>query len=97
MYLQSKNSPFDIRNVPGEFLRVSDTILHWFGRRVDQGRSLICVYAVNTVFTAEMKEWAFAAAGGQARGYHILDAVDILLAESAAEACVAQRDLLLVM
>jgi len=52
---------------------------------------MIPVYAVNTVFTLRMKEMAFEACEA-GRGYHIIDAVDILQAESLPENYVSMRD-----
>src|SRR5258705_68155 len=51
IYFQAKNTQFSIDDVPGEFFRVSDVLLEWFGRRLDQGRSLIRVFGVNSVLT----------------------------------------------
>jgi hypothetical protein len=78
--LQAKNAEFSITDLPQEFMRISEVLLPWFGRRIDQRRATVPIYAVNTVLTTEMKEKAFEACGGQ-RGLHILDAVDVLLAE----------------
>jgi hypothetical protein len=82
--LQAKNAEFSITDLPQEFLRLSDVLFPWFGRRVDQRRAIIPVYAVNTVLTIETKERVFEAAGSP-RGLHIVDAVDILLAENSTD------------
>ena len=76
--LQSKNSSFEIKHLPTEFLRMSDICHTWFGRPIAKGRAVVPVYAVNSVLTHEMKECVYAA-GNEC---HIIDAVDILLAES---------------
>ncbi len=78
---QAKNAGFSIRDIPTEFSRASDVLLEWFGKRINQHRAVISVFAVNTVFTRELKERAFESNGNQ-RGYHIIDAVDILHAET---------------
>lgn len=68
----------------------------WFGRPIDQRRSVIPVYAVNTVFTSELKEGVFRAAGA-GRGYHVIDAVDILHAENLPRTFRRTRDFLHIM
>ena len=79
LYLQAKNSAFSITNMPEEFNRVSNILREWFGRSMDC-RTIIRVYAVNTVLTKELKESAHLAAGNA--GIHVLDAADILSAEA---------------
>lgn len=83
LFLQAKNAPYNIHDIPEEFLRTSDILCSWFGRKIDGVRDVVRVFAVNTVFTNEFKERAFQA-GGPSGGCHIIDAVDILLAESPA-------------
>jgi hypothetical protein len=92
VYFQAKNSAFSIRDIPGEFMRPSDVLLDWFGRRIDVSRRLIMVYGVNTILSTEMKERAFQASSGN--GCHIIDAVDIVHAECFGSRCLETRDLL---
>jgi hypothetical protein len=80
VFLQAKNAPFNIRKIPTEFHRISDVLYEWFGRRMDRYRSIIPVFAVNTMLTRELKERAFEGAQPHG-GFHIIDAVDILHAE----------------
>jgi hypothetical protein len=91
VYLQAKNTGFSIRDIPEEFHRASEALQHWFGRRVDHTRRIIPVYAVNTVFTLELKERAFEACGA-GNGYHVLDAVDILHVEGLPPDYLTSRD-----
>ncbi len=81
VYLQAKNCSFSIKELPEEFNRVSDILYNWFGRRIDHGRSIVRVYAVNTLLTSELKGRVYQA-GGSASCIHVLDAVDILAAET---------------
>lgn len=81
VYLQAKNCSFSIKEMPEEFNRVSDILYKWFGRRIDQCRSIVRVYAVNTLLTSEYKDRVYQA-GGNASCIHVLDAVDILAAET---------------
>ena len=76
VFFQSKNCSFSLKNFPEEFARMSDVFLDWFGKRVDHGRTIIPVCAMNTVLTVELKE-RIAEARGPFRG-HMIDAVDIL-------------------
>lgn len=81
VFLQAKNCSFSIRELPEEFNLVSDILYRWFGRRIDHCRSILRVYAVNTVLTSELKGRVYQA-GGSASCIHVLDAVDILAAEA---------------
>ena len=96
LFLQAKNTPYDIHNIPDEFLRTSDILCSWFGRRIDGVRDVVRVFAVNTVFTNEFKERAFRA-GGPSGGCHIIDAVDILLAETTTEESIRGAQTLTIM
>jgi hypothetical protein len=95
MYFQAKNTAFSLRNAPPEFLRISEVLREWFGRRIDQRRAVVPVYAVNTIFTRGLKERVFEAGGG--KGYHVLDAADILYAEALPRNFKTTRDWLRVM
>jgi hypothetical protein len=81
VFLQAKNSSFDRAKFGGDLMRVSDALQEWFGHRIDKVRKVVTVCAVNTVLTSELKQRAFAACS-DASGYHILDSVDILFAET---------------
>ena len=96
MYFQAKNTAFSIRDTPSEFQRISEVLNEWFGRRIDQRRAVIAVYAVNTIFTRGLKERVFESVGG-GKGYHVLDAADILHAEALPRNFKASRDWLRVM
>jgi hypothetical protein len=91
IYLQAKNSAFSIRAIPPEFHRARDILYEWFGRRMDS-RALINVFAVNTILTRELKESGFLAGG-----IHLLDAADILTAESLPDNYQMVRDTLALM
>jgi hypothetical protein len=93
VFLQSKNSSFCIKDIPQEFARQQDICHKWFGRRIGDGRAVIPVFAVNSVLTHAMKEQIHAA-GWRC---HVIDAVDILLAESLPEAQPRHGEALLVM
>ena len=81
VFLQAKNAAFSVRQIPEEFARMSDVLLEWFGKRIDRYRTIMPVYAVNTLFTREMKEHLFESYPHRP-GIHILDAADILHAEN---------------
>jgi hypothetical protein len=89
--LQVKNSLFDPDRFAGDLVRQSDALQEWFGRRVDQCRAVITVCAVNSVLTIELKEAAFQACKAGC-GYHLLDSVDILLAETRRDDLSRARD-----
>lgn len=93
VFLQAKNASFS-RDPPSEFMRVSDVMLHWFGNRLDQSRTVVRVLAVNSILTHDMKARAFRAVGA-GNGYHVLDAVDILLAEQLDSDYASRRDVFL--
>ena len=76
VFFQSKNCSFSLKNFPEEFARMSEVFVDWFGKRVDHGRTIIPVCAMNTVLTVQIKE-RIAEARGPFRG-HMIDAVDIL-------------------
>ena len=80
VFLQVKNSYFDIEKFSSDFFRQSDALWQWFGKRLDQRRTVITVVALNTILTVEQKEAAFEAPKAGC-GYHIIDCVDILFAE----------------
>lgn len=56
MYFQAKNTAFSLCNTPSEFPRISAVL----SRPIDQGRAVVSVYAVNTIFTRGLKERVFA-------------------------------------
>jgi hypothetical protein len=93
VYLQAKNMDFDMSDAPPEFQNIGNVVRHWFGRSLDLGRSVLSVLAVNTVVTLEMKHHAFQCCG-PGKGYHLIDAVDILHAESLPSTFVTKRDVL---
>ena len=80
VFLQAKNCPFSIRDIPEEFNRAADILYEWFGRRIANCRTVIRVYAVNTLLTSTLKDRVFQAGGGGSC-IHVLDAADILAAE----------------
>ena len=80
-FVQAKNSSFDRGKCTSDLARLSDALQEWFGRHVDKFRSVIPVVAMNTVLTLELKEKAFHACNAGA-GFHILDAVDVIHAET---------------
>jgi hypothetical protein len=80
VFFQAKNCAFSIRDVPEEFHRASDILFDWFGRQIAQCRTVIRVYAVNTLLTNEFKVRAYQAGSG-GPCIHVLDAADILAAE----------------
>lgn len=81
IFYQSKNTGFDLEAYPEEFARIPGITEDWFGRKLTEGRRIIPVLALNTILTIELKERIFAERG-QDHGTHILDAVDILAAET---------------
>jgi hypothetical protein len=91
VFLQAKNSSFDRAKFAGDLLRVSDALQEWFGHRIDKVRSVITVCAVNTVLTTDLKHRAFTACSAGS-GYHILDSVDILFAETESVDARTRRD-----
>jgi len=78
-FYQSKNTGFELESHPEEFSRIPSIAEDWFGKKINTGRRIIPVLALNTVLTVDLKEKIYAARGEQ--GVHILDAVDILAAE----------------
>ena len=78
-FYQSKNTGFDLENYPEEFGRIPAIAEAWFGKKVDLGRQVIPVLALNTVLTIDLKEKIYSERGRH--GVHIIDAVDILAAE----------------
>src|SRR6266851_5439244 len=56
VFYQSKNTNFDLRDHPEEFARVSEILQDWFGRRWNQHRLVLPVFAINSVLTFEMKD-----------------------------------------
>lgn len=79
VYYQSKNTSFDLESYPEEFGRMPSVMEDWFGRKLNTGRRVIPVLALNTILTIALKEQIFEARGEA--GVHILDAVDILASE----------------
>lgn len=96
VYFQAKNSLFDPDRFAGDLLRLSDSLNEWFGRPLDKYREVIQVCAVNTILTTELKEDAFHACKAGC-GYHILDGVDILFAETCPDGFHEVRDRLQVL
>lgn len=82
-FYQSKNTGFDLQSHPEEFNRIPSIAQDWFGKKVNLGRHVIRVLALNTVLTIDLKEKIYAERGEQS-GVHIIDAVDILAAEEVA-------------
>jgi hypothetical protein len=91
VFLQVKNSEYNPKDPPNEFLKISHVLSHWFGRPINQHRKVIPVLAVNTILTQELKEQAFACA--EPSGFHLLDAVDIIYADALPNDFVQKRDL----
>ncbi len=91
LFLQAKNAPFYIDDIPEEFNRPSQVLHEWFGHRISDYRRVILVYAVNTYLTRELKHLAYAA-GASGNVVHILDAVDILHAEELKSDYSIERD-----
>ena len=83
-FYQSKNTGFDLESHPEEFSRIPAIAEDWFGKKVNLGRRIIPVLALNTVLSIELKEEIYAQRGDL--GVHVIDAVDILAAEHAASA-----------
>jgi hypothetical protein len=83
-FYQSKNTGFDLESHPEEFSRIPSIAEDWFGKKMNAGRRIIPVLALNTVLSIDLKERIYAERGEQ--GVHIIDAVDILAAENVAPA-----------
>jgi len=83
-FYQSKNTGFDLWSHPEEFSRIPAIAEDWFGKKMNAGRRIIPVLALNTVLSIDLKERIFAERGEH--GVHIIDAVDILAAENVAPA-----------
>lgn len=96
VFVQVKNRGFDPRTFAGELLEGSDSMREWFGRRFDQCRRVVTVCAVNTILTLTAKEAAFEACLSGS-GYHVIDCVDILCAETTWARFRSKRDRLHVM
>jgi hypothetical protein len=79
-FYQSKNTGFDLESHPEEFSRIPSIAEDWFGKKINSGRRIIPVLALNTVLTIDLKERIYAERG-EIHGVHIIDAVDILAAE----------------
>jgi hypothetical protein len=79
-FYQSKNTGFDLESYPEEFGRMPGITEDWFGKKMNLGRCLIPVLALNTVLSIELKERIYAERG-EMHGAHIIDAVDILATE----------------
>jgi len=75
-FFQSKNTSFSLKSFPEEFARMPEVLDDWFGKRLNQRRTVVPVCGLNTVLTVELKE-RIAEARGPLAG-HIVDAVDIL-------------------
>ena len=82
-FYQSKNTGFSFDAHPEEFSRIPGIAEDWFGKKVNHGRRIIPVLALNTVLTIELKERIYAERG-EYYGAHIIDVVDILAAEEVA-------------
>jgi hypothetical protein len=82
-FYQSKNTGFDLESHPEEFSRIPAIAEDWFGKKINAGRRIIPVLALNTVLSIELKEKIYSQRGEQ-QGVHIIDAVDILGAEEVA-------------
>ena len=82
-FYQSKNTGFDLESHPEEFSRIPSIAEDWFGKKINAGRRILPVLALNTVLTIDLKERIYAARG-EFHGVHIIDAVDILAAENLA-------------
>jgi len=80
-FYQSKNTGFDLESHPEEFSRIPAVAEDWFGKKLNAARRVIPVLALNTVLTIELKEKIYTEPG-ETSGVHIIDAVDILAAES---------------
>lgn len=80
VFFQAKNCAFSIREIPEEFHRPADVLFDWFGRSIAQCRTVIRVYAVNSLLTNRFKDRAYQAGSG-GPCIHVLDATDILAAE----------------
>jgi len=78
-FYQSKNTGFDLESHPEEFSRIPSVAEDWFGKKINAGRRVIPVLALNTVLSIDLKERIYAERGEQ--GVHIVDAVDIFAAE----------------
>ncbi|MBI4658343.1 MAG: hypothetical protein HY735_05780 [Verrucomicrobia bacterium] len=78
-FYQSKNTGFDLESHPEEFSRIPAIAEDWFGKKVNLGRRVIPVLALNTILSIELKEKIYAERGEH--GVHIIDAVDVLAAE----------------
>jgi hypothetical protein len=79
-FYQSKNTGFDLESHPEEFSRIPSIAEDWFGKKINAGRRIIPVLALNTVLTIDLKERIYAERG-ELHCVHIIDAVDILAAE----------------
>ncbi len=91
VFLQAKNSSFDRAKFAEHLTRASFALQEWFGHRIDTVRNVITVFAVNTVLTTDLKHSAFADCG-LGSGYHVLDSVDILFAETESVDARSRRD-----
>ncbi len=89
-FYQSKNTGFDLEAHPEEFSRIPAIAEDWFGKKVNDGRRIIPILALNTVLTIDLKERIYSSRGEQ--GVHIIDAVDILATETAALTHITQAD-----
>jgi hypothetical protein len=89
VYFQAKNSSFELEDYANELARIPEIMNDWFGGYLNQRRRIIPVCALNTIMTIELKERNFQARG-EAAGFHILDAVDML----ASDLCDPEHDLM---
>jgi hypothetical protein len=79
-FYQSKNTGFDLESHPEEFSRIPAIAEDWFGKKINLGRHVIRVLALNTVLTLDLKERIYMERG-ELHGVHIIDAADVLAAE----------------
>jgi hypothetical protein len=79
VFYQAKNTNFRLDDHPEEFARIPAICLDWVGVRHTQQRSVIRVFASNTVLTLEKKHEIYTARGDS--GAHMIDAVDIAMVE----------------
>lgn len=79
-FYQSKNTGFDLEAYPEELARVPSILQDWHGKKVNSGRRIIRILALNTVLSIELKESIYEDRGEEL-GVHIIDAVDVLAAE----------------
>jgi hypothetical protein len=96
VFVQVKNSSFDPVKFAADLLTGSTAFEEWFGRKLDKSRQVVAVVAVNSTLTIEAKETAFESCLG-GFGYHILDCVDIVCAESLWGRMRSRRDQLTLM